>query len=931
MEINMKFRQLIYTSYKGFGGNADTRGYYATTPGISDSDCKQIAELFGTSAALMSFLEKYPVADGLSEATVSASVPRRYAYTRLPSGNYCWAVASAVQRSFGEARGFVYFHALLSAEKPRFSPIALFDCFDFYSDLSDEQFEGRVPADALPMVELRDSDIVSEHRFTDNRLDMATAELMLSAVNLARTKGKPLLLGCNDMEALSTFAEILNYLPVSDTVNISFSTLTDTEDRAKRFVLNHMGPDFDYAMRKRSRGVLVADKLGGNYSEDIRVDKFAATMVGLVYTDLGEYDRFLGFMEEYTARFDSSFDIEELLWLYYFVYTEKYLEFSSDKILNILDDRFFGCAEPQGVADRLERYIRSAQGDIHLLELYARLYSYTSDKESVKDRVLALCLNDILTNPDTTRHKTYSETLESEFGLNLYAECVMIYDDIRDELLTGVERDNVFAFIVGILSAKMPRSCSPGASQLFTDVYDALEQKSPNLVRDKLLPAVVFEDTLFTYCVDRLYGDEPSFASVVDWLVYAERAPEAKIALAFIDRAMADMLSPAIFDSVFKDTAQYSVALNRIGRLLVNPSYEKYAFAFADRVVGCITDSTATEPLLQLLSVFKVIIPKFIELLKRIREKCGEDIFTNIIYVYTKNEGVEFVKVISGEFGDIALRIVAHNVRTAERYVSVYIKQFYNAGRLCESWCELFETVTADVSPDELARVVIDVLKSVHATTDAPIVAYMCRLFNDNIWRIDHTDREFMTDALSVIRADIPADSALSEIKLFWELIKWDSGSKDRQTATIFSVIGLALTSRDKCSFITKYYLDGVVRMSRAAYIKHKDEFLLRALMLYAPDATEKVWEQAYRKERTRLRREVITAWLDLSAYMVVSTPGFRSPLLACVFSGMKPSEFMAIYKKANRHKHLHIVNQMRAYFDCLPDKTKNKAASVLM
>ena len=928
----MKFRQLIYTSYKGFGENPETTGYYARTPGISDSDAKQIADLFSRSETLLGALAKYPDAETLDTEALSEVIPKRYAFLKLSSGSYCWCVTSVVPRRFGESFGVIYFHALVSEKMPEFSPIAVFDCMEFSTALDDDRFNGIVPPTPLSAIEMEDSDFAVDHEFSDNTLTMYTAERCISAIRCAVAKRKQLILGTDRQGALPLFKELFKYLPAEDTAALSFSTLTDPSD-IKRFTVNCLGADVDLGQYMKHKSYIVADTTLDRYSSEVSADKFASVMTQLVYTDIQEYDRFCDFLAQYKSRF-TEYDIELVLRIYYFIYTDRYLEFSSDIILNILDDKSFGYVDKGGVTEKIEAYIASGADREHILEVYARLYRFSDDKADVLDRVVDICFNDIILCLDVKRQETYRAFLESNFDAALYAEIVKRYDRYSHFILKDIAKEHVFTIVISILKDNLPRECSALASRMFTEVYAAVDALSPTAVRDALLPAVTFNKTLFDYCVDGLYDSASvSFDEIIEWLLYCERSRDTLISDTFVALAVNDLIGERIFGSVVNDKQCYTSAVAALGKLVVNPRYEGYVDSFADRIIEAQGTVNVPDRLIMLLGIYKWDVKKFVALLGKIRQRCGEELFTSIVYIYTKTEGVDFVRNISDEFGDVALRIVSHNVQSVERYVDVYIRQFFNSGKLTSDWQELFETVTANATPDGLADAVIEVLKAVHTQNDSPIVTYMCKRFNDSLWHIDHTNRPFISEALAIVRSDMTPESNLSEVRLFSDLLKWEGEgrAKERTIGSIFNVINLALSSQEKCLFVCKYYIGAIVAMSKVSFKKRRDPFLLKVLLIYAQELSEQIWDRAYKKERRRFRTKVVLTWLDYSAYVVTNKPGFRSPLIARIFSDMKPGEFMRLYKKAGKKGLHHVIAQMKSYFDSLPEKTQNKVAPKLL
>lgn len=928
----MKFRQLIYTSYNSFGDGAPVTDYYARTPGISDSDAKQIADLFSHSEALTRALSKYPDAETLDAVALSETIPKRYAYLKLSSGSYCWCVTSVVPRKHGESFGVIFFHALVSERMPDFSPVALFDRVEFSTTLTDDQFNGIVPAAPLSAIELDEGEFELDHDFLNNTLTMHTAERSLTAIRAATERKRSAVIGADTQNTLALFKELFKYLPLEDTTDLSFNTLADQSD-LKRFTVNSVGQDLDLGVLMKNKNLLVADTVNNRYSGDIGSDKYSAVMTQLVYTDLPEYDRFCDFLEQYKSRF-TEFDIELVLRIYYFIYTDRYLEFSSDIILTVLDDKSFDYVDKGGVTEKIEAYIAGGNDKEHILEIYARLYKFTDNKADVLDRVVNICFNDIVASQDVKRQEQYRAFLSEYFEAALYAQIVKRYDSFKDVILKNIAKEHVFTLVINILKDNLPRECSAIASRMFTDVYAAVDALSPTAVRDALLPAVTFNKTLFDYCVDGLYDSATvSYDELAEWLSYCERSREQMVADTFIALAMQDLVGPRIFPSVMEDREKYTAIVTILGKLVTNPRYEAYVTDFADRVVEAQQGVNVPDKLILLLGIFKWDMQKFLPILAKIRTKCGEEIFTSIVYLYTKTEGVDFVRSISDEFGDVALRIVNHNVQTPERYVEVYIRQFFNSGKLTADWRELFESVTAGATPDELVIAVVEVLKAVHTQNDSPIVTYMCKTFNDNLWHIDHGNREFISEALSVVRGDMTPESNLSEVRLFSDLLKWDGEgrSKDRTVGSIFNVINLALSSQEKCLFVCKYYIRSIIAMSRVYFKKRRNPFLLKVLLIYAQDLSEQIWDKAYKKERRGFRRKVILTWLDYSAYIVTSKPGFRSPLIARIFSDMKAGEFMSLYKRASKNALHHVIAQMKSYFDSLPEKTQNKVAPKLL
>lgn len=928
----MKFRQLIYTSYRVFGTDTDTTGYYARTPGISDSDTKQIAELFSHSETLMKYLAKYPDADTLDPEALSQTIPKRYAFLKLASGSYCWCVTSVVPRRFGEGFGVIYFHALVADKMPDFSPIALFDSVEFSYTLTDDQFNGILPSVPLAAIELDDSEFAIGHEFSDNTLSMHTAERTLSAVNYAIAEKKPLIISTERQCARSLFKEIFKYFPTEDVTSLSFCTLTDPGD-FKRFAVNCPGAEADMKPLLKRKSYVVADTSEDAYSEGIPADKFAAVMTQLVYTDIKEYDRFCDFLSQYKAKF-TEYDIEMVLRIYYFIYTDRYLGFASDVILSILDDKSFGYVDKGGVAEKLEAYISNGADKEHLLEVYARLYRFSDNKADVLDRVVDICFNEIIASVDTKKQETLRAFLESNFDAALYAEIVKRYDRYCAIILKNIAKEHVFTLFINILKDNLPKECSEIASRMFTEVYEAIDALSTTAVRDALLPAVTFNKTLFDYCVDGLYDSSTvSFEEIIDWLAFCEHSRDTLITDTFVGLAMTDLISDRIFNKVLDNKQYYASAVAALGKLVVNPRYEGYVNSFTDRIIEAQGTANVPDRLIMLLGIYKWNVDKYVAVLRKIKDNCGEELFTSIVYIFTKTDGVGFVRNISDDFTDMALRIIKHNVRSIERYIEVYIKQFYNQGKLTENWQELFESVVAGASPDDYAAAVIGVLKALNTGKNSPLVVYMCKAFNDTLWHIDHTNREFISESLSVVRSNMTPESNLSEVRLFSDLLKWtgEGKAKERTLGTIFNVVNLALTSQEKCLFVCKYYINVIIAMSKVSFKKRRDPFLLKVLLIYSQDLSEQIWDKAYKKERGRFRTKVIMTWLDYSAYVVTNKPGFRSPLIARIFSDMKPAEFMRLYKKANKKGLHHVIAQMKSYFDSLPQKTQNKVAPLLL
>lgn len=928
----MKFRQLVYTSYKGYGEKPEATDYYARTPGIADSDAAQIADLFGKSMALERILAKYPTAESLDAEALSRTVPKRYSFIRLKSGSFCWCVASIVPRRFGEKFGVIYFHALVCERMPDFLPIALFDRAEFSYTLTDDQFEGIVPPTPLPAIEIDDSELLT-YDVSQRQLGMRSAQMLISAANIALTGKRHLLIGNDGSDTLSLLRELFSYYTPEEALPMSFSTLSDVVD-AKRFVLNGAEPDFDMSVYtgSKNRAFLAADIGADKFSLDIVPDKFAMVMTQLVYTDIAEYDRFCDFLNQYKAKFNE-YDIEAVLRIYYFIYTERYLEYPSGTILDILEDRSFAYVDRAGVAAKLEAYIENGADKDNLLELYARLYRYTDNKAGVLDRVIDICFNDIVNTPDPARHTALSEFVESNLDASLYAEILRRYDRYSPAIVAGVATEHIFSLVIAILRSNLPRECSEPASRMFKEIYAAIDSLSPTAVRDALLPAVTFNRSLYDYCVEGLYDSATvSFEQVVEWLTYCESVQDKQIADTFVTLCMTDLVGDRLFNQVVNNKPYYQSAIAKLSKLVTNPAYDGLTVAFVDRVIAAQGSSSSADRLIMLLGIYKWDMHRFVEVLRKIREHNGEELFTSIVYAFTKTEGVEFVRSISADFADIALRIVSHNVKTPESYVEIYIKQFFNSARLTECWSELFRDVTAECLPDVLAATATEVLKAVHSPNDSPIVIAMCKLVNDNMWKLDHANRAFITEAVEVVRGDMTPDSNLSEIKLFADLLRWEGNSKKGRTiASIFNVVNLAMASQERCRFVCKNYTKAVIGMSKVFYKKQKNNFLLKVLLINATDITEQIWDKAYKKERRGLRTKVIFEWLDFSANVLMNNPGYRSSLIARIFSDMKAGEFMKLFKIAKKKNQHHILNQLRSYFDSLPEKTQNKVAAKLI
>ncbi len=923
----MKLKQLIYTALKGQGDNPGGYRYYGVSAGVSEGDKEELVALFSPSLAVRRYVEQHSAPETLTQDRVDKEAPSRYAYLRLSSGKYCWCCVSPLARDYLGTLGGIIFHALITDEAPKFKPIALFEHISFVTALNQRE-QQMLSAVLLPELSVSD-DIEIGHQPTDNRLNIVEAQYLISAMNRSMKEARPLLVNVDAAKAPAIFSEMFSYMSVTDTVKLTFSTLTDSEDEAKRFAVNYLGGHFDYRASLSHRSVIVADTIGKRYSDGLIVDKYARIVTDLAYHDRKHYISFLKFLSAYSLRV-ANYDSQRALDMYYFLIADKYLELPPDSFLNVLDDDYLRGVAAAEIAPKIEKYIAATDDKEHWLELYAGLYRFSDDRAAVSGKVVGYCFNNIIRSTDRTLREKYREILARDFDSDFYSDILAAYDGIKSTIIGNLSKANVFDLVIAILSADLSAGSRAVADRLFDDVFATFRGIS-GAVRDKLMPAVAFNQKYFSKCVDHLYPKSSlTLTDVLAWIDYARKNTQPVVSAAFMNRALDDLVSERIFDGIMKSRTDLDEVLKRIKIVYAMQSFSEPCLRFIYKSID--SNLLATDQLAAVLGPVRADNAVFVDALLRIQKKCGEERFTSVIYLFTKSEGVGFVKSICSSFPDIAYNIVSHNANTPERYVSIYISEFYNAGHLCDQWQSMFEIATKELSPDEISSAAVSVLSAVKAHSDAPIVTHMCALYDSLLWSTDHSDMEKVTEGLATVGRFIPPDSRLENIHLFSELCHWltPKKNKNRKIQIIPTVASTILSDADKRAFLCRFYLRAIVAMAVVALKKNGDTFLLFVLATGAPNSVDVIWTTGFKKQSGRLRMKALSYWLEYSAHAVLLDPNHRSVLLGAIMAQLRDSDFIKLYRRAEKKKLGHIVQQLRSYHECLPEKYRAKVSSRL-
>lgn len=923
----MKLKQLIYTALKGQGDDLGGYRYFGVSAGVSENDREEVASLFASSLAVRRYVEHHPSPERLTQETVDREAPVRYAYLRLRDGRYCWCCVSALARDYCGNLGGIIFHALISDDAPRFRPIALFEHVHFVTSLNPR--EQQIPSTViLPEITV-DDDIECSHDPADNRLNILEAQYLISAMNRAMKESRPLIINIDESAAPMIFAELFSYVSVSDAVRMTFSTMTDSEEDAKRFAVSYLGRAFDYRAALSHRSVITADAISGSYSDGLIVDKYARIVTDLAYHDRKHYSSFLKFLSAYSLRV-ANYDSQRALDMYYFLIADKYRELPPDSFLNVLDDEYLRGIPSSEIAPKIEKYIASSDHKEHWLELYAGLYRFAEDKAAVSGKVVGYCFNNIIKSNDLSLREQYKEMLARDFDSDFYLDILAAYDGIRSAIIGNINRAGVFELVIAILSSNLTDAARHTADRMFADVFKAMSTKS-ELIRDKLMPAVAFDSGYFGACMDHLYPrDKQSLTDVLAWIDFARRNTQQDVSRAFMIRALDDLSSDRLFTEIVRSRASLDDVLKRIKLVYPMEGYSEHCLKFIHKAID--SNILATDLLAAVLAPVRSEQEVFIDCLLRIRKQCGDERFTSIIYLFTKSEGVGFVKSISAAFPDVASGIISHNANTPDRYINIYIKEFYNTDHLADKWREMFDRATAGLSPAAVCAAVVSVLSTVRPSTDSQLVEYMCSLYDSLLWQNDHIDRDRLVSELAVVAKHAVGGVKYENISLFRELLSWGNGGqkKQRHRAAIATVTSIVIDSAEKRAFLAKYYPDAIVAMSAVALKKHGDTFLLYVLATSAPDGVGVIWSIGYKKQSARLRCMALTYWLDLAARETVSDPAYHSELLEGIFASLRDSDFVKLYKSAKKKGATQVIHSLRAYSAFLPERARAKAAALL-